>query len=66
MISERQTDSNEAFPIAETEVLSARKYGMSLWGNTATIYTKLPDGAEKTYFLKVGDCPLTASSRNFH
>ncbi|EEP82520.1 predicted protein [Uncinocarpus reesii 1704] len=42
----------DALPIPGTKVISARKYGMSLWGKTAQICTKLPDGRLEEYFLK--------------
>lgn len=42
-----------ALPIPNTQVLSAHNYGMSLWGRTAKIITRLPDGKKETYFLKV-------------
>lgn len=42
-----------ALPVPGTNVIAARKYGMSLWGQTARIDTTLPNGVPKTYFLKV-------------
>nr|KMM68489.1 hypothetical protein CPAG_04816 [Coccidioides posadasii RMSCC 3488] len=42
----------DALPIPGTKVISAYNYGMSLWGQTAKIYTVLPTGERKEYFLK--------------
>lgn len=42
-----------ALPVPGASVVSAHAYGMSLWGRTAKIITRLPDGKSKTYFLKV-------------
>ncbi|KAI1314240.1 Fructosamine kinase-domain-containing protein [Xylaria venustula] len=39
-------------PAPGTIVLSARNYGMSLWGQTAKIVAGLPDGTRENYFLK--------------
>jgi protein-ribulosamine 3-kinase len=42
-----------AFPIAGTKLIAAHHYGSSLWGITAKLLTKLPDGSSKPYFHKV-------------
>ena len=42
-----------ALPIAGTEVITARNYGMSLWARTAKICCRLPDGSRIDHFLKV-------------
>lgn len=42
-----------ALPVPNTTVIAARNYGMSLWGRTAKISTKLSDGEPRNYFLKV-------------
>lgn len=44
------------------EIVSALNYGMSLWGTTAKIVTRMPDKTTKNYFLKVVIfCPITCS-----
>ncbi|WEW55099.1 hypothetical protein PRK78_000527 [Emydomyces testavorans] len=54
---------HEALPIAGTKVASAYNYGMSLWGQTAKIYTVLPTGERKEYFLKVNRTLLMSDQR---
>lgn len=41
-----------AFPVPETKIVYALNYGKSLWGRTAKIIVRLPDGQEKDYFVK--------------
>ena len=41
-----------AFPVPETKIVYALNYGRPLWGRTAKIIVRLPDGQEKDYFLK--------------
>lgn len=41
-----------ALPIPGTEVITAKNYGLSHWGQTAKIITVLPTGEQKDYFLK--------------
>ncbi|KAI1259687.1 Fructosamine kinase-domain-containing protein [Xylariaceae sp. FL1019] len=48
----------DALPVPGTTVVSARNYGMSLWGQTAQVIAELPDGKRQAYFLKtisIGD-----------
>lgn len=45
---------NPAFPIQNTKIVQALKYGESLWGKTAKVVVKLPTGELEDYFLKVG------------
>ena len=37
-----------------TTVVHALNYGESLWGKTAKVIVRLPDGDMQNYFLKVG------------
>ncbi|KAF1982272.1 hypothetical protein K402DRAFT_397712 [Aulographum hederae CBS 113979] len=58
----------EALPIDGTTVTSARSYGMSLWGHTAKITARLPDGMKVNYFLKsvsLGDLGRTMIEGEF-
>jgi hypothetical protein len=42
-----------ALPVPGLRILSANKYGSSLWGLVGKIAVELPDGELKNYFLKV-------------
>jgi hypothetical protein len=46
-------DCLSALPYSTAEAISARKYGMSLWGHTAKITVRLNGKETKDYFLKV-------------
>lgn len=37
-----------------TRVIEASSYGTSAWTRTARVDVELPDGTQKSYFLKVG------------
>ncbi|KAI9761515.1 MAG: hypothetical protein M1840_001778 [Geoglossum simile] len=43
-------------PIRGTKIISARKYGVSLWGQTAKIFAELPGGEKMSYFFKSAPC----------
>ncbi|KAF2643085.1 hypothetical protein P280DRAFT_496801, partial [Massarina eburnea CBS 473.64] len=45
-------DEGIPLPIPGTDMISARKYGMSLWGQAAKITVRLEDGESRNYFLK--------------
>ena len=42
-----------AFPITGSTLVSAEQFGESLFGNTAKLVVRLPDGNFENYFLKV-------------
>ena len=45
--------NSTALPVPATEVISAFTYGRSLWGSTAKVICRLPNGSQVNYFLKV-------------
>ncbi|KAK3347045.1 Fructosamine kinase-domain-containing protein [Lasiosphaeria hispida] len=42
----------EVLPVPGSRVLTAKTYGMSLWGHTGKITVDLPGGGQETYFIK--------------
>ncbi|KAK4238883.1 Fructosamine kinase-domain-containing protein [Achaetomium macrosporum] len=50
-----EVDENvvKAFPVPGSTLVDAVGYGQSLWGNTAKVIARLPDGSLENYFLKV-------------
>ena len=52
--------ASTALPTPGTKVISAFSYGRSLWGSTAKVICRLPNGSRVDYFLKV--LPLPAKS----
>ncbi|EPE34733.1 hypothetical protein GLAREA_10427 [Glarea lozoyensis ATCC 20868] len=39
--------------MVDENVIATRKHGSSMWTQTAQIFTSLPDGSPKSYFLKI-------------
>jgi len=49
----------QALPIPGSAIVRAEQFGESLFGNTAKLTVKLPDGALQEYFLKANLAFLT-------
>jgi hypothetical protein len=63
LILTREADSSQlALPVPDSALVSARYYGMSLWGQTAKIMVRLPSGKPQIYFMKVRTCFLPWTS----
>lgn len=52
-------ESIKALPVAGSQVEDAEAYGHSLWGRTAKITCRTPDGNTAAYFHKVRQMSLT-------